>query len=273
MNNLHRELAPISEEAWAQIEEELSRTFKRNLGARRVVDLNGPHGAKFACVGTGHLKSLKSQEAGIVVHQHEVQPLLRLRVPFELLREDIDSAERGANDADWQPVKDAAEKLAYAEDRVVFEGFAEGGIKGMRIGTSNPIMTLPGDPDDYPIVFAEALKQLRLAGVDGPYTIIMGAESYTTLLEASDDGYPVISHIRRLVSTDIVWAPAIEGAFVVSTRGGDFEMSLGRDLSIGYQSHDDKKVKLYLEETLTFRLFTPEAVIAINPAIKKLAKK
>jgi len=41
MNNLHRELAPISDAAWTQIEEEASRTLKRYLAGRRVVDLQG----------------------------------------------------------------------------------------------------------------------------------------------------------------------------------------------------------------------------------------
>ena len=40
MNNLHRGLAPISAAAWAQIEEEASRTVKRHLAARRVVDVD-----------------------------------------------------------------------------------------------------------------------------------------------------------------------------------------------------------------------------------------
>jgi len=45
MNNLHRELAPISDSAWAQIEEETSRTLKRYLAGRRVVDVHGPSGS------------------------------------------------------------------------------------------------------------------------------------------------------------------------------------------------------------------------------------
>lgn len=269
MNNLHRELAPISDEAWEEIEEEVLRTFKRNLGARRVVDLNGPHGAKLSAIGTGHLARLSTPDGGLSVRQHQVMPLIQLHVPFELNRDDIDDVERGSNDSDWQPAKDAAEKLAYAEDRTVFEGFSAAGIQGLREGTSNPILTLPNDPSKYPDVIAAALKQLRLVGVDGPYVIVMGADAYTRLSEASDDGYPVISHIRRIVQEDIVWAPAIQGAFVVSTRGGDFELSLGRDLSIGYQSHNDEKVKLYLEETLTFRLLSPEAVVTISPAAER----
>ena len=42
MNNLHRELAPISDVAWAQIEDEARRIVKRNVAGRRVVDVVGP---------------------------------------------------------------------------------------------------------------------------------------------------------------------------------------------------------------------------------------
>ena len=61
MNNLHRELAPISDAAWAQIEEETTRTFKRYIAARRVVDVQGPAGAELSAVGTGHLRSIAGQ--------------------------------------------------------------------------------------------------------------------------------------------------------------------------------------------------------------------
>ena len=267
MNNLHRELAPVSDAAWAQIEEEVARTFRRNLAGRRVVDVEvAEAGAKCSAVGTGHLKTLEAPQDGVIARQRVVMPMVELRVPFELSREAIDAVERGADDADWQPAKDAAEQLAYAEDRAIFLGYAAAGIEGVREGTSNPVLTLPAQAADYPDVIAAALKQLKLAGVDGPYAAVLGAEAYTLLQEANDKGYPVLNHIQRLVgSENIVWAPAIEGACVLSTRGGDFELHLGRDLSIGYLSHTESTVKLYLEETFTFRLLTAEAAVAILP--------
>ena len=188
-------------------------------------------------------------------------------MPFELSREAIDDVERGAQDSDWQPAKDAAEQLAYAEDRAIFLGYAAAGIEGIREGTSNPVLPLPTAATDYPDAIAAALKQLKLAGVDGPYAAVLGADVYTALQEANDRGYPVINHIQRLIgSENILWAPAIEGAYVLSTRGGDFELHLGSDLAIGYLSHSETHVKLYLEETLTFRLLTAEAAVAILPA-------
>jgi uncharacterized linocin/CFP29 family protein len=266
MNNLHRELAPISDTAWAQIEEEASRTLKRYLAGRRVVDLHGPSGAALSAVGTGHLQNIAAPRDGILARQREVKALVELRAPFELDCQMIDDVERGANDSDWQPAKDAAKTIAFAEDRAIFEGYAAGGIQGIRQGTSNPIETLPGDVLNYPDAIAHSLSQLRLVGVNGPYSVLLGADEYTAVAEARDHGYPVLEHLRRIVDGEIIWAPAISGAFVLTTRGGDFDLHIGQDISIGYLSHTDTAVRLYLQETFTFLLLTTEAAVALAPA-------
>jgi len=111
------------------------------------------------------------------------------------------------------------------------------------------------------------LSRLRLVGVNGPYSVLLGADAYTALAETSDHGYPVLEHIRRLVENEIIWAPAIPGAFVLTTRGGDFDLHIGQDVSIGYLSHTDAVVRLYLQETFTFLLLTTEAAVAlVRPA-------
>jgi uncharacterized linocin/CFP29 family protein len=266
MNNLHRELAPISDMAWAQIEEEASRTLKRYLAGRRVVDVHGPGGTTLAAVGTGHLQTIAAPADGVLARQREVRPLVELRVPFDLDRQMIDDVERGSNDSDWQPVKDAARKIAFAEDAAIFDGYAAGGIGGIRQGTSNPLMSLPGDVRNYPDVVSNALNQLRLVGVEGPYSVVFSPEAYTALAEARDYGDPVLEHVRHLVDGEIIWAPAIAGACVLTTRSGDFDLHLGQDISIGYSSHTDTAVRLYLQETFTFLLLTAEAAVALRPA-------
>jgi uncharacterized linocin/CFP29 family protein len=268
MNNLHRELAPISSTAWTQIEEEASRTLKRYLAGRRVVDLQGPGGEKLSAVGTGHLRSIAAPAEGIIARQREVKALVEIRVPFELDRQAIDDVLRGANDSDWQPVKDAARRIAFAEDGAIFDGYSAAGIQGIRQGTSNPVVTLPADIRHYPEAIAEALSRLRLVGVNGPYSVLLGADAYTALDESSDHGYPVLEHIKRVVDRDIIWAPAITGAFVLTTRGGDFDLHVGQDVSIGYVSHTDSAVRLYLQESFTFLLLTSEAAVALAPAVK-----
>ena len=268
MNNLHRELAPISDAAWADIEEETTRTLKRYLAGRRVVDVHGPGGVGLSAVGTGHLKAIAAPSDGVLARQRQVKALVEVRVPFELDRQQIDDVERGSGDSDWQPAKDAAQKIAYAEDRAIFEGYAEAGIGGIRQGTSNPTMTLPADVREYPDAIAQALNQLRLVGVNGPYSVLLGAEAYTTLAETSDNGYPVLEHVKKLVKDVIIWAPAIAGAFVLTTRGGDFGLHIGQDVSIGYLNHSDSIVRLYLQETFTFLMLTAEAAVALAPPAK-----
>ncbi|WP_445529425.1 family 1 encapsulin nanocompartment shell protein [Streptomyces cyslabdanicus] len=261
MDNLHRELAPISAAAWADLEEEARRTFKRHVAARRIVDVPEPCGPESAGVGTGHLRAVAAPAEGVEARLRRFQPLVELRVPFTVDRQQVDDVARGAKDADWQPVKDAARQIAFAEDRAVFEGYPSADIAGLRESSSNSALTLPAEARQYPDVVSKALTALRLAGVGGPYTLALSAAAYTAVSETSDYGYPVIKHIARVLDGDIVWAPAIDGAFLLSTRGGDFELRLGQDLSVGYLSHDDTSIQLYFQETLTFLVHTAEAVV------------
>ncbi|GFG54289.1 bacteriocin [Mycolicibacterium agri] len=264
MNNLYRDLAPVTEEAWAQIEEEATRTFKRHIAGRRVVDVSGPSGPTTAAISTGHLIDVPAPGDGVVARLREARPLVQLRVPFTVTRSAIDDVERGAQDSDWDPVKDAAKRLAFVEDRAIFEGYAGASIDGIRACSSNPALKLPSDPGDYPEVISQALSELRLAGVDGPYSVLLSADAYTLVSETTEHGYPLREHLNRLVDGDIIWAPAIDGAFVLSTRGGDFDLQLGTDVSIGYLSHDADTVQLYLQETLTFLCYTAEASVALT---------
>ncbi|WP_327675983.1 family 1 encapsulin nanocompartment shell protein [Kitasatospora sp. NBC_00458] len=264
MNNLHRDLAPVSAAAWEEIEEEARQTFKLHVAGRRVVDLSGPEGLTLAAVGTGHLSAIDPPADGVLAHAREARPVVELRVPFTVSREAVDDVERGSRDSDWQPVKDAARALARAEDRAVFEGYRAAGIEGIRAGASNPPVPLPADVRDYPTAASQALTALRLAGVGGPYALLLGADAYTAVSETSDHGYPVAAHIARLLDGEIIWAPAIEGAFLLSARGGDFELVLGQDVSVGYLSHTPDTVDLYLQESMTFRILTAEAAVALG---------
>ncbi|BCO34164.1 bacteriocin [Mycobacterium heckeshornense] len=264
MNNLYRELAPITEAAWADIELEATRTFKRHIAGRRVVDVSGPGGPTMAAVGIGRLTDVTSPSEGVIAHLRASKPLVRLRVPFTLSRSEIDDVERGAKDSDWDPVKDAAKKLAFVEDRAIFEGYGAASIEGIRNASSNTPLKLPKDARAFPDVISQALSGLRLAGVDGPYSVLLSADAYTKVSETTEHGYPIREHINRLIDGEIIWAPAIDGAFVLTTRGGDFDLQLGTDVAIGYLSHDADTVQLYLQETMTFLCYTAEASVALS---------
>lgn len=264
MNNLHRELAPITEAAWAEIEEEARRSFRRHIAGRRVVDVTGPEGPELAAVGTGHLEEIAPPAPGATARLRAAQRLVELRVPFTVTREAVDDVERGSRDSDWQPVKDAARTAAFAEDRMVADGYAAAGIEGLRTRTSLPVLSLPAEVRDYPGTVGQALSALRLAGVEGPYSLLLGAEAYTAVSEIADHGHPVAQRLARLLDGELIWAPAMTGGLALSTRGGDFELRLGEDLAVGYTAHDAKTVQLYLHETLTFLTYTDEAIVVLR---------
>jgi uncharacterized linocin/CFP29 family protein len=269
MNNLHRELAPISDSAWAQIEAEASRTLKRHLAARRVVDVPEAGGLGLAAVGTGHGHEIAANRDGIRAFLRDAKAIVELRAPFELTRQAIDDVERGAMDSDWSPLKEAARTIAFAEDRAVVDGYAAAGIQGIREGSNHAPIVLPSSVKRYPEAVAHAISQLRLAGVEGPYALVLGADAYTIVSGGSDEGYPILHHIERLADGGVIWAPAIEGGLVLTTRGGDFELDLGQDFSIGYRGHTATAVELYFLETFTFRMLTAEAAVSLTPAREK----
>jgi uncharacterized linocin/CFP29 family protein len=264
MNNLHRELAPISDAAWADIEAEARRTFTRHVAARRVVDVTDPAGQTLSAVGTGHVRSLEAPAEGVIMHQRQVQPVVELRTPFTVARQDVDDVERGSKDSDWQPVKDAARQIALAEDHMIFHGSGPAGILGIAPSSSNSPVPLPSDVREAPVAVAQAMSALRLSGVDGPYSLLLSADAYTAVAETTDHGYPIREHLARLLhGGEIIWAPALDGALLLTTRGGDYELHLGQDVSIGYLSHDTDHIRLYLQESLTFLALTAESSVAL----------
>jgi uncharacterized linocin/CFP29 family protein len=264
MNDLIRELAPISAAAWEEIEEEAKRTLEYNLAARKLVDFKGPLGWDASAVSLGRTQSVQpAPQNGVEARLRRVQPLLELRIPFELDREELEAVGRGARDPNLDPVRDAARSAALAEDRAIFHGYAAGSIQGIIEAASGATLPISDNYQEYPGLVAEALSKLRTSGVGGPYAIALGPRCYTGLTKTTHGGYPVIAHVQRLLDGPIVWAPGVNGAVVMSVRGDDFEMTVGQDFSIGYLSHTATTVTLYLQESLTFRVLTPEAAVPL----------
>lgn len=264
MNALHRELAPVSAADWSEIERQAKSALKLNLAARRLVDFVGPLGSQAAAVNIGRVQKLPAPGEGIEAASRQVLPLVELRVPFELERSELDALERGARDPDLQPLIQAATRLARAEDAIVFHGYRAAGMRGMAEAAPHAPLPISQQYERYPGTVAEATRRLREAGVEGPYAIALGPRCYEGLMQATErGGYPIIEIVHRLIEGPAVWAPGVNGAVVLSMRGGDFELTVGQDIAIGYVSHTDTHVRLYLVESLAFRVLTPEAAVAL----------
>jgi uncharacterized linocin/CFP29 family protein len=264
MSDLLRELAPISAEAWGEIEAEAKRTLKAMLAARKLVDFQGPLGWEAGAVSLGRAQPLKTPlQEKVQARLRKVQPLVELRVPFELPRDELEAVARGAKDIALDPVRNAARAAALAEDRAVFHGYAEAGIGGIVEASAKSRCSITEDYTAYLGSVAEAVHKLRSAGIGGPYAIALGPRCFTGLGKTMLGGFPAIEQLRRLLDGPIVSAPAVDGAVVISTRGGDFELTVGQDFSIGYLEHTATTVRLYLQESMTFRALSPEAAVPL----------
>jgi uncharacterized linocin/CFP29 family protein len=266
MNHLLRQLAPISDAGWALLDDEARERLRPSLAARRLVDFSGPHGWQHSATNLGRIEAVDSPAAdGVSAAQRRVLPLVELRVEFAVTRAELAANDRGALDADLAQLDAAAQRIAIAENVAVFHGWAKAGIAG--IAEASPVKTRPlGDSaEGYPRSVAGAVEALREVGVEGPYGLALGPDEYTRVIETAEHGgYPLFDHLAKILEGPIVWAPGVKGAVVLSLRGGDFRFESGQDLAIGYSHHDAEAVHLYLEESFSFRVATPEAAAPLS---------
>ena len=264
MSLLYRELAPISERAWSEVDGEARRSIHHFIAGRHLFELKGPHGYDCEAVPTGAVTPLDTDLDGTTAAVLKPQPLVELRSPFQVSRRDIEVLDRGG-DVSLDEVVEAARRIAGAEDHLVFEGLADAGISGAAAGSPLDPVPLEAAYDAFPRAVAKAVTELRNAGVDGPYGIALGPREHRGVIESTEHGgYPVLNHLHLILDGPVVWAPTIQGAVVVSLRGGDFEIHSGLDFSIRYLAHDRDHVDLELVETVTFRNLGPDAAIRIQ---------
>lgn len=265
MNHLLREHAPVTPEAWEQIDDEARQRLGPALAARKLVDFSGPHGWHHSAVDLGRTVAVRGAEDGLAALQRRVLPHVELRAPFAVSRQELADAGRGARDVDLASLDQAARRIARAENVAVFHGWSEAGITGIAGSSPHPAASLGGSYADYPSRVAKAVETLMSDGVSGPYGLALGPEGYTGVVETTEHGGLVVfDHLHQILSGPIVWAPGVSGAVVVSLRGGDFVFDCGQDLSIGYDHHDADEVHLYIEESFTFRVVTPDAAVALS---------
>ena len=266
MSHLLREHAPITQATWAEIDEEARERLSPALAARKLIDFSGPHGWEHSSTSLGRVAPIAvTPGEGLEAAQRQVLPVVELRAPFSLSRAELRDADRGAADVDYGSLDQAAHRIVVAENRAVFHGWDAAGISGIVESSEHDAIPLGDDCARYPRHVAKAVELLLGAGIGGPYGLALGPDAYTRVLETSEHGgYPMLEHLRHIIDGPLVWSPGVEGAVVLSMRGGDFLFESGEDLAIGYTSHDADSVALYLEESFSFRVVTPEAAVSLS---------
>jgi len=264
---LRRSLAPLTEAAWEEIDERATAVLESQLTARRVVDFEGPHGWQFAAVNLGRLEASDQPAPGDVPWGRRlVMALVETRVPFTLDQMEMDSIARGAKDADLDSLEDAARRSAIFEESAVYNGFGPGGIEGIVAQAAHQPIPLPGNTREFPEAVARGIEAITLAGIEGPFELILGVDAWAGLMQSGAGGYPPQRIISRMIDGDPRLSPALKGGLLLSAAEGNFELTIGQDFSVGYAWHDRDSIELYLTESLAFRVLEPNAAVQLKPA-------
>jgi uncharacterized linocin/CFP29 family protein len=266
MSHLLREHAPITDSGWELLDGEARQRLAPALAARRLVDFSGPHGWEHSATNLGRVEPLAaSPQEGVAGQRRRVLALAEMRVNFTVSVGELADQERGAVDVDLASLDEAAHRIALAENIAVFHGWPEADITGIVEASPHERRALGDDPEGYPRAVAGAVEVLLGAGIEGPYGMALGREQYRRVVETAEHGGQLLlDHLRKILDGPIVWAPGVEGAVVLSQRGGDFVFDSGQDLSIGYLRHDDQAVHFYIEESFSFLAATPDAAVALT---------
>ncbi len=261
MDILKRSIAPITDSAWDEIDDMARTIIKANLSARKFVDIKGPYGWDYAAVTTGRLGIYGGKkEKDVCYGIHTVHPLTELRKSFSLNIWELDNVVRGAKDIELDALVDAAKQIAHFEENAIYNGFQKGSIKGFKEELQYDPIKLTDDKKEIIKAVSGAVKTLVNNSVSGPYVLVVSPDIWE-LISKYTEGYPLTKHLNEILEGGIILGPAIDGAYLVSKRVGDTELTIGADYSIGYESHDSEKVNLFIAESFTFRILDPSVFI------------
>jgi len=265
MDWLRREIAPLTQSIWDQIEGAVTTAARHAMAARRIADFRGPQGWGQVAVQTGRMRRLPGATGRAFLSLPEVILLAEIRAEFSLPWDAIETFERGGAVLDTHDAEEAGREVALAEDRLMFYGH-EGGAGFL---TSEDVQrgslgdwTQPGQAD---LDILDAIEKIDGAGIPGPYDLVLDPDLYYGFQRATAQGggYPVSRELRSVLNK-VYRSHVIRGGAVFSTRGEDFFMYVGGDLSVGYRWHDQDAVHLFCAETVAAQVVTPEAVCVLE---------
>ncbi len=263
MDILRKSLAPISNEAWEEINEAAVDVLTSVLSGRKVLDMEGPKGWDYAALPTGRINVSAGQKSAVKYGIHQVLPLVEARIPFQLNIWELDNVARGAEDIDLEAMEEAAREIAKFEEKAIYEGFKPGSIKGLKNSSEHDVIPFPEAVEDILTAVSLGVSKMKSASVEGPYSLVLSTERWQKV-NSFMRGYPLRRQLDNLLGGSIVMAPYVKESYLISERGGDFRLVIGQDLSIGYESHNNKTVQLYFTESFTLQVIDPAAVVVLK---------
>lgn len=257
---LYRELAPISNAVWQEIDERAAEVLKSYLSARRVVNVNGPKGFAHNVLTDGRLGDTVELDNGVSYGNYKVQPLVESRVEFDMERWELDNLARGAKDIDYEALEIAMRDIALFEEDAIYNGLENALIEGIDQALELDPIELGKDAKSIMEAITKGLVELRKNFAQKPFSLVVNEEAYKRIL-SSETAYPLDERIKKLIGGDIIFSHVVDGAYLLPLDHEDLELTIGRDFSIGYQAHDAETVRFFVTESFTFRILDPNIIV------------
>jgi uncharacterized linocin/CFP29 family protein len=256
---------PVSERVVNALAEAVTAAARHVLAARRIATFEGPRGWDVVALPLGTLTERATPASPAIFHVPDLVVLPEIRAAFRLPWALVETFERGAPALDTAAAEEAAVAVARAEDVAAFYGEPLG--SGFLMSPESP-RVVAGDWTRHDQLIADLLRAVRALddrGVAGPYEAVLASDAYYTYLAAAaPGGYPTARHLKAaLAGVHRSQVLRTRGA-VFSTRGGDFILTVGGDLTVGYRSHDAEALDLFCVETVAAQLQTPHAVCLLE---------
>jgi len=263
MDLLKQALAPIPEEAWDEINDRAEEVILSQLTARKILHVNGPHGILKRNATTGRMGVINEaadQKVGSALYTD--YPLVETRIKFDLDRWEMDNAARGAKDIELDNLEAAAEKLALYEEDAIYNGNDKAGIKGLKAIATHQL-SLSGDANHDLGALAEGVLKLNDAYAEGPYDLAVGNDVFKFLNQMYQGGH-LLKAVKKIIGGEVVRSQVLSGAVLVPRNHEDLEMTIGQDYSVGYDTHDDKTLTLFIMNAFTFRCLDEDIIVAYD---------
>ncbi|WP_024822854.1 MULTISPECIES: family 1 encapsulin nanocompartment shell protein [Aminobacterium] len=265
MDILRRSTEMVSAEAWHEMDEQAKRILETRLSARKFVDITGPKGWDYAAHSCGRLEIQKEQPPkGVMYGIHEVLPLIEARAVFDLDLWELDNITRGLKNPDLTPLEEATKHIADFEEKTIYTGLPSAKIEGLlQAGHGRSLAIKTPSATGILETVSQGLYRFQEDGVSGPYALV-ASPVFWQKLHSATECYPLAKNLKDLLGGPVILSSHDKGSFLVSIRGGDMELIVGQDFSLGYIGNEGQKGTFFLTESFTFRVINPEAIILLT---------
>lgn len=265
MDILRRDSARLSPRVWQALDEAVSMAARHVMSARRVATFDGPKGWDSFAAPMGTMSACRTREGRASVCIPEVALLAEIRAEFTLPWGAVEAFERGGPTLDTASAEAAAREVALAEDRLALFGEPVG--SGFLASKESPRLRLEdwSQPEHVLTDLLRAVETLDKLGIPSPYEAVLAPSRYYAYLRAAEDGgYPIARHLKDVLAAVHRSQVVPDGGGVFATRGGDFVLTVGGDLAVGYRAHDQEALHLFCVETIAAQTITPQAVCLLE---------